>query len=499
VCSGALLARIAADGGETSVITCTDGGAATIFGEGMATEENYRNQATIRRGEWNQALDHLRVGRRQMLPYQDSGMAGDPTNEAPGSFHTANLDDAVRRVVREIREFRPQVMVTYPPDGGYGHPDHIKAYQVTMAAVEAAADPARYPEEGRPWQVSSVQWSGLARSTAQAVRSLCVASDVEDPFTAEAHSAYWTRALPDRTFDAKVDARDIWAEMVKPAVEAHRTQMPQSWPMLALPAAKGAQALASSTSPWGDNSSPPRRSSSASSNPVSRRSRRSGMPLSWLLFNSGVPLRARRAPGRSPLVSRSPDLNNGHVIVGRRLRHRGKGVACGAMTPPRDDPPRSGDERTMLIAWLEFHRDTLRLKCDGLTAEQVGLRSAPPSTLSLHGLVRHLAEVEQHWFRVGLEGETIEPLFYTEAEPDGDFDHTEPEHWEADRAYWESQCELARNVVSSLDLDALSPEPDSRGRHFSMRWVLIHMIEEYARHNGHADLLRQGIDGATGA
>lgn len=243
VCSGTLLARVAADGGRTSVITCTDGGAATIFGEGMATEENYRNQARIRAGELKQALDHLGVERRLTLPYHDSGMAGEAANDAPGSFHTAGMDDAVGRVVREIRAFRPQVMVTYPPDGGYGHPDHIKAYRVTMAAVEAAADPTRYPDLGAPWQVSSVRWSGMSRPTAAAVRERCIQAGVQDPFTSPAHSAYWTRALPDSAFDDVVDGRDIWASMVKPAVEAHRTQMPPDWPMLILPADDAAQAF----------------------------------------------------------------------------------------------------------------------------------------------------------------------------------------------------------------------------------------------------------------
>jgi uncharacterized damage-inducible protein DinB len=165
----------------------------------------------------------------------------------------------------------------------------------------------------------------------------------------------------------------------------------------------------------------------------------------------------------------------------------------------RVDAPLTGPERESLTSWLQFHRDTLAMKCDGLTPEQLCIRSVPPSTLSLIGLVRHMAEVERSWFRRLLAGEandTAGPIYYSDSNPDGDFDDTDPATVEADVAIWRAECALADPIVAALDLD--DERMGRRGRPISVRWVLTHMIEEYARHNGHADLLRECIDGSTG-
>ena len=160
--------------------------------------------------------------------------------------------------------------------------------------------------------------------------------------------------------------------------------------------------------------------------------------------------------------------------------------------------PTTGDERSMLVDVLRAQRATLRLKCSGLGAE-LSLRSVAPSTLSLLGLVRHLAEVERRWFRRVLAGQNPPALFSSAAEPDGDFDGAtdDPEvvaaAWEA----WRTEVAFAEQFVTEApDLD-IEGEDSWRGT-VSLRWVLIHMIEEYARHNGHADLLRERIDGAIG-
>jgi uncharacterized damage-inducible protein DinB len=168
------------------------------------------------------------------------------------------------------------------------------------------------------------------------------------------------------------------------------------------------------------------------------------------------------------------------------------------MTVTRIDPPYVADERPMLEAWLEYHRATLAMKCDGLSAEQLRRRAVPPSSLSLLGLVRHIAEVERSWFRRTLTGEEAAPLYYSDADPDGDFDRVDDADPAEAFATWHAECDHARELLAAVPtLDALGTRR-RQGKLVSLRWILVHMIEEYARHNGHADLLRERIDGAVG-
>jgi uncharacterized damage-inducible protein DinB len=151
----------------------------------------------------------------------------------------------------------------------------------------------------------------------------------------------------------------------------------------------------------------------------------------------------------------------------------------------------------MLAAWLDFHRATLEMKCAGLSPAELATRAAEPSTLSLLGLVRHMADVERSWFRRGLGGEDAPPMYYSDTDPDGDFDNVDPASAAAAFATWRAECARAREVTAALpSLDVLMTR--RTGQQVSARWVLVHMVEEYARHNGHADLLRERIDGATG-
>ncbi|GAA1004647.1 hypothetical protein Aple_100950 [Acrocarpospora pleiomorpha] len=164
----------------------------------------------------------------------------------------------------------------------------------------------------------------------------------------------------------------------------------------------------------------------------------------------------------------------------------------------RIDPPLVADEREMLLAWLDYHRETLAVKCDGLTEEQLRDRAAEPSTLSLLGLVRHMADVERSWFRRVLEDEDAPPLHFTETDPDGDFDNVDDASARDAFAAWRAEIEVARaNVARWPDLGAVGKR-QRHGEYYSLRWILVHMIEEYARHNGHADIIRQRVDGATG-
>jgi uncharacterized damage-inducible protein DinB len=139
------------------------------------------------------------------------------------------------------------------------------------------------------------------------------------------------------------------------------------------------------------------------------------------------------------------------------------------------------------------------MKCDGLSDAQLRERAVPPSTLSLLGLVRHMADVERGWFRRVMAGQDAPPHFSSTGDPDGDFDGAAPEPklvaeaWEV----WQEEVAFAERLVADApDLDVTGNHP-WRGE-VSLRWVLLHMVEEYARHNGHADLLRQRIDGAVG-
>ncbi|HKH88404.1 MAG TPA: DinB family protein [Acidimicrobiales bacterium] len=165
---------------------------------------------------------------------------------------------------------------------------------------------------------------------------------------------------------------------------------------------------------------------------------------------------------------------------------------------PRDEGSSMGDERTTLLTHLRWHRDTLELKCSGLDAADLARRAVGPSTMSLLGLVRHMAEVERGWFRRKMAGQDAPPHFYSDDDPDGAFDGAvaDPDvvaqAWEV----WRSEVAFSDQFVAEApDLDVVGQDP--RGP-FSLRELLVHMVEEYARHNGHADILRERIDGRLG-
>jgi hypothetical protein len=163
----------------------------------------------------------------------------------------------------------------------------------------------------------------------------------------------------------------------------------------------------------------------------------------------------------------------------------------------RTDPPFINDERASLDAWLDYHRATLLWKCDGPNAEQLAQRSVPPSTMSLLGLVRHLTEVERSWFRRFVGGQDVPLIYCSDEAPDGDFDDVDAGRAELDLAAFRDEIVACRAAVAGLDLEHRS-HSERRGYDIDLRWVYTHMIEEYARHNSHADLLRECIDGLIG-
>ena len=163
----------------------------------------------------------------------------------------------------------------------------------------------------------------------------------------------------------------------------------------------------------------------------------------------------------------------------------------------RSPSPKLVDERACLQGWLDFHRQTLLSKCTGLTHEQLATRSAEPSRLSLLGLVRHMADVERWWFRRNLRGEDVDGFFGPSDNLTGDFDDLDSmpaeEVWEV----FARECADADAAAAGVPLEQTF-RSRSRGTELDLRWIYLHMIEEYARHNGHADILRERIDGVVG-
>jgi uncharacterized damage-inducible protein DinB len=160
-------------------------------------------------------------------------------------------------------------------------------------------------------------------------------------------------------------------------------------------------------------------------------------------------------------------------------------------------PPLDADERATLEGWLDFHRSTLERKCAGLDDAAAATASVPPSPFTLTGLVQHLAEVERSWFRRTFAGEDVERL-YGAASPDGPdegFEVAEGTRLADALATWGREVDAARAVCAGR---SLGDTGTMWGQPVSLRWVYVHLIEEYARHNGHADLVRERLDGVTG-
>jgi uncharacterized damage-inducible protein DinB len=169
---------------------------------------------------------------------------------------------------------------------------------------------------------------------------------------------------------------------------------------------------------------------------------------------------------------------------------------------PEEDPRSSAsfsDERSTLVGYLRDYRLTIEMKCEGLGSEAMARRSVEPSNLSLLGLVRHLADVERHWFRRVLDGQAVGWIYRTEDDRDGAFNGAVPEPAVVSDAWamWREEVRFAERFVDRAPhLEVTGTKRD--GGLISLREVLVHMIEEYARHAGHADLLRERIDGRVG-
>jgi LmbE family N-acetylglucosaminyl deacetylase len=236
--TGGALLRYAEEGISTVLVCCTGGEEGEIHDPDLDPVEAAPRLGEIRARELDCAAEHLKIGTVERLGYRDSGMAGTPANQHPASFHQADLDEATARLVRLIRQHRPTVLVSYDAHGSYGHPDHIKAYQITRAAFQRAADPSFAPETALPlWQPRKlyettmpreniVRWREIwraeraARAAAAGEPAAEAADENPDPFDLEKHS----RPLAEIT--TILDVRPYLSARQE-ALRCHRTQIPQ--------------------------------------------------------------------------------------------------------------------------------------------------------------------------------------------------------------------------------------------------------------------------------
>jgi mycothiol conjugate amidase Mca len=232
--TGGILARYGAEGVRTVLVTCTDGAVGEISDVALATPENL---AEVRAGELDESVRILGISRLAKLGYRDSGMQGTADNENPLSFHQCDFDEAVGKVVRIMREERPDVVVTYDENGGYGHPDHIRAHQVAVAAFEAAGDAARYPDTGAAWSAAKLYYAVIARSSFPRFIERLRQLGIESPFAEAREPQPEERpfGVSDDRVTTTVDVSQ-YVDTKRRSLEAHRTQMGPDQFFMRLPA-----------------------------------------------------------------------------------------------------------------------------------------------------------------------------------------------------------------------------------------------------------------------
>ncbi|MFW3170881.1 N-acetyl-1-D-myo-inositol-2-amino-2-deoxy-alpha-D-glucopyranoside deacetylase [Geodermatophilus sp. CPCC 206100] len=237
--NGATMARYAAEGASVTLLTCTLGeeGEVLVPELELLAADAADQLGGYRIGELQGAMDALGVADWRFLGgpgrYRDSGMMGTPANAKPRAFWNADLDEAVAHAVAVVREVRPQVVVTYDENGGYGHPDHIQAHRVAMAAVERAADPGYRPDLGPAWDVAKVYWCCMPRSVLREGIEAMAALGEDSPFEGLGDVEEVSFAVPDELVTAAVDGR-AHAGRKDAAMRAHSTQITVDGPFFAL-------------------------------------------------------------------------------------------------------------------------------------------------------------------------------------------------------------------------------------------------------------------------
>jgi N-acetyl-1-D-myo-inositol-2-amino-2-deoxy-alpha-D-glucopyranoside deacetylase len=238
IATGATMAKYAADGAHVTLVTCTLGEEGEVLVPELVHLAADKDDALgeHRIGELANAMKALGVTDHRFLGgpgrWRDSGMMGEPSNERPNCFWQADLDEAVGELVKVIREVRPQAVITYNENGGYGHPDHIQAHRVTVAAYDAAADPARYPDAGEPWQISKLYYAALPKSFLRMGWEALKEMGEEAPFGVTSPDDL-PFGDPDETVTTRIDARD-YLDAKMDAMRAHATQIEVDGPFFAL-------------------------------------------------------------------------------------------------------------------------------------------------------------------------------------------------------------------------------------------------------------------------
>ena len=212
IATGGVMMRAHAEGHRVVLVTCTRGEEGEIYN--MDEAASRPRLAQIRTEELRRAGEILGVDRQEFLGYRDSGMAGEPSNQGPGSFHTAPLAEAAERLAALLREERPEVVVTYTPDGTYGHPDHVKAYQTTVAALDLVA--------GEGWRPARLYLHAIPRSLIEELGRRFAESEEFREFT-ESGRSLPILGVPDEEITTVVDVRDL-AERKREAFAAHVSQ-----------------------------------------------------------------------------------------------------------------------------------------------------------------------------------------------------------------------------------------------------------------------------------
>jgi LmbE family N-acetylglucosaminyl deacetylase len=221
---GGTFARAVHEGVHAVLVCATRGEVGEIHDPDLDPEEARGRLGAIREAELRRACAILGIGELHFLGYRDSGMAGTAENADPRNFHNADPEEATERVVRLLRQTRPQVVVTADERGGYGHPDHLAAHRVTLAAVDAAADPDRFPGQGLPpWRVAKLYYTAWPLSSFLRLREEVRARGIATPFDEqEFDPAQFT--APDAQVTTRVDVRDV-LDRKREALRAHRTQI----------------------------------------------------------------------------------------------------------------------------------------------------------------------------------------------------------------------------------------------------------------------------------
>jgi N-acetyl-1-D-myo-inositol-2-amino-2-deoxy-alpha-D-glucopyranoside deacetylase len=226
--TGGVFARYSREGVNTILITATRGEAGEIVDptvDEAGKEAIRRELGKVREKELREAVSILGVKELRFLEFQDSGMAGTEENQNPHSFYQANFDEAVKRLVKYIREFQPQVIVTYNEWGGYGHPDHVQAHRVTVAAFHAAAEKRFYPELELPvWQPSKLYYTLVPKSLFRQAAEFAKKFNIDGPWNNPEFDAAAIMGDPDERITTKIDGRQYF-DLKKTALAAHRTQI----------------------------------------------------------------------------------------------------------------------------------------------------------------------------------------------------------------------------------------------------------------------------------